>query len=206
MTAWGIDEGDVVWAAGTFVASDRLLMFTRSPRLSGLVGAFAERTIDLIDTSLAIGEAFDLATAEGVHLDRIGAILQLPRYGYADDRYRLLLQIQAQLVLSSTTTTTTILRIVELFTGSPAISYADAYPMGYRIAPVKIESVDEALFLRLIRDATAAAYGVQVILGDADAVIGDYSSDPLDLDASDIGDYSTDPIAGAGTGSYTFNA
>lgn len=202
--AWGFEWGEVLWGAEAFEASDRLLMFVRSPRLSGFVGVFGERTSDAIDTAVLACAAFDLETAEGVHLDRLGAILQLPRYGYADDRYRVLLQIQAQLVLSSTTTTTTILRIVELFSGNAPLSYANAYPMGYRVGVELDDPTDAALLLQILGNATAAAYGVQVIVGDAESVIGDYSADPLTLAAKDVGDYSADPIAGAGTGAYSF--
>lgn len=186
-----------------YVASDRLLMFVRSPRFSAYVDASGDRFNDLRGVAEAIGPAFDVETATGDRLDKIGGILQLPRYGYDDDRYRVLLQIQAQIVLSSTTTTPTILRIVELYTEAPAISYADAYPMAYRVGAAPMAAADEGLFLRLLRDATAAAYGIQVILTDADSVIGDYSDDPLALSANDIGDYSIDPITGAGTGAYT---
>ena len=202
--AWGFEWGEVLWGAEPFEASDRLLMFVRSPRLSGFVGVFGERTSDLIDTSILVCAAFDLDTATGVHLDRIGAILQLPRYGYGDDRYRVLLQIQAQFVLSSTTTTPVILRIVELFTGHAPISYADAYPMGYRVGVQLDDPTDAALLMRIIGDATAAAYGAQVIVADSESVIGDYSADPLALAAKDIGDYSASPIAGAGLGAYSF--
>lgn len=203
--AWAFDAGDVVWGDEPFVASDRLLMFTRSPRLSGIVDVLGERTSDLIDAAVATCAAFDLETATGVHLDRLGAILQLPRYGYDDDRYRVLLQIQAQLVLSSTTTTPVILRIVELFSGHDPLSYADAYPMGYRVSVELDDPTDAALLMQILGNATAAAYGAQVIVADADSVIGDYSADPLTLAAKDIGDYSTSAIAGAGTGAYSFH-
>lgn len=205
-SAWGFEWGETLWGSEPFEASDRLLMFVRSPRLSGFVGVFGERTSDLIDTSVLTAAAFDLDTAVGVQLDRLGGILQLPRYGYDDDRYRILLQIQAQLVLSSTTTTPVILRIVELFTGYPPLSYADVYPMGYRVGAQLDDPTDAALLVQILGNATAAAYQFQVIVGDAgDAVIGDYSADPLTLEAKDIGDYSADPIAGAGTGSYSFS-
>lgn len=205
MAGWGFDVGEVVWGAESFEASDRLLMFVRSPRLSEFVGVFGERTSDLIDAVVLTCAAFDLDTAVGVHLDRIGAILQLPRYGYDDDRYRVLLQIQAQLVLSSTTTTPVILRIVELFSGHAPLSYADAYPMGYRVGVELDDPTDAALLMQILGNATAAAYGAQVIVADADSVIGDYSADPLTLEAKDIGDYSASAIAGAGTGAYSFH-
>jgi hypothetical protein len=204
-SAWGFEWGTVTWGEGALDASDRLLMFVRSPRLSGFVNVLGDRTSDLIDASILAAAAFDLDTAVGVHLDRLGAILQLPRYGYADDRYRVLLQIQAQLVLSSTTATSVILRIVELFTGHAPLSYADAYPMGFRIGVELDDPTDAALLLQILGNAKAAAYSVEVIVGDAsDTVIGDYSIDPLALAAKDIGDYSIDPIAGAGTGAYSF--
>lgn len=203
MSAWGFEWGEVTWGSEALEASDRLLMFTRSPRLSGFVDALGERTNDLIDVALLTCAAFDLDTAEGVQLDRLGALLQLPRYGYTDARYRLLLQIQAQLVLSSTTTTPVILRIVERFTGHAPVSYADVYPMGYRVG-VELDAVaDTPLLLQILGSATAAAYGFEVVVGDATAVIGDYSA-PLTLAAKDIGDYSASAIAGAGTGAYSF--
>jgi hypothetical protein len=204
-SAWGFEWGEVLWGAEPFEASDRLLMFVRSPRLSGFVGVFGERTSDLIDTSVLTCAAFDLETATGVHLDRLGALLQLPRYGYDDDRYRVLLQIQAQFVLSSTTTTPVILQIIALFSGHAPLSYADAYPMGYRVGVELDDPTDAALLMQILGNATAAAYGAQVIVGDSESVIGDYSDDPLALAAKDIGDYSADPIAGAGTGAYSFS-
>lgn len=204
-SAWGFEWGEILWGAESFEASDRTLMFVRSPRLSGFVDVFGERTNDLIDTSILTCAALDLDTAEGVHLDRIGAILQLPRYGYADARYRVLLQIQAQFVLSSTTTTPVILQIVALFSGHDPLSYADAYPMGYRVGVELDDPTDAALLMQILDNATAAAYGAQVIVADAESVIGDYSDDVLDLLPKDIGDYSADPIAGAGTGAYSFH-
>jgi hypothetical protein len=202
---WGFEWGAVTWGSEALEASDRLLMFTRSPRLSGFVDVFGERTNDLIDASILTRAAFDLDTAEGVQLDRLGAILQLPRYGYTDARYRVLLQIQAQLVLSSTTTTPVILRIVELFTGHAPLAYADAYPMGYRVNVELDDPTDTPLLLQILGNATAAAYGFEVVIGDSLAVIGDYSASALSLAAKDIGDYSASAIAGAGTGAYSFS-
>lgn len=203
--AWGFEWGEVLWGSEPLEASDRLLMFVRSPRLSGFVDVFGRRTSDLIDVAVQAAAAFDLNTAAGVHLDRIGAILQLPRYGYSDARYRVLLQIQAQFVLSSTTTTPVILRIIELFSTNAPLSYADAHPMGYRVGVALDDPTDAALLVRILDDATAAAYGAQIIVGDTNSVIGDYSVSELALAPKDIGDYSTNPIAGAGTGAYSFN-
>ncbi len=203
MSAWGSTWG-LLWGGDAFEASDRLLMFVRSPRLGAFVRVFGDRTQALLDELPAISAAFGLDAATGDRLDRIGEILQLPRYGYGDDRYRILLQIQAQLVLSSTTTTPVILRIVELFTGYAPVSYADVYPMGYTIGATLDDPADAALLLQILQTATAAAYGVQVVVSAPSALIGDYSADPLDLAPTDIGDYSASPLAAAGPGSYSF--
>lgn len=205
MTEWSSPWG-TLWGAVPLVPSDRLLMFVRSPRLSAFVDVFGDRWTVLTDTHIAVAASFDLDNAVGDQLDRLGGILQRPRLGYGDDRYRTLVQIQAQLVLSSTTTTPTIMRIVELFTGYAPTMYADVYPMGYRIGAQLDEPTDAALLLQILREATAAAYEVEVVVSDGDAVIADYGDDPLDLDPSDIGDYSADPIDGAGTGAYSFGA
>lgn len=202
--AWGFEWGEVVWGDGAFVASDRLLMFTRSPRLAALVDTYGDRTQALLDEAALVGAAFDLDNATGVHLDRIGAILQLPRYGYGDTRYRTLLQVQAQLVLSSTTATPIILRIAELFSGHAPLTYADAYPLGYRISVVLDDPDDADLLLQILASATAAAYGIEVIVAAADSLIGDYSTAPLTLTTGDVGDYSTAPITGARPGAYSY--
>lgn len=205
-SSWGFEWGSAYWGELELAASDRLLMFVRSPRFSGLVDALNDRTISLTDAAAQVAAAFDLDTAVGVPLDRIGEILQLPRFGYSDDRYRTLLQIQAQLILSSATTTPVILRIVELFSGHAPTLYADAYPMGFRVGAQLDDPTDAALLVELIGKAKAAAYAATVIVSGPldETVIGDYSTDPLDLEPKDIGDYSADPIAGAGAGAYSF--
>lgn len=206
MTAanWGFEWGDAYWGEEQLDVRSRLLKFVRSPRLTAMVQAFADRTENHLDTASDVAAAFDLDTAVGVHLDRLGEILQLPRYGYDDDRYRTLLQIQVQLVLSSTTTTSTILEIVALFTGADPLSYADHYPMGFEVGAALADPTDSALLLEILNSAKAAAYEVTLIAASSDALILDYVADPLTLEAKDVGDYRAAPITGAGVTSYTF--
>jgi len=47
--------------------------------------------------------AFDIETAIGVQLDIIGSIIDLPRSGLADDRYRIFLRIQTEILLGQVT-------------------------------------------------------------------------------------------------------
>lgn len=198
---WGFEWGEY-WGDSSFSASSRLLNFVRNTTFSALVDTFADRTEDLIDVSVEVATAFDLDAAVGVQLDRLGEILQLPRYGYADDRYRVLLQIQAQLVLSSTTTTAVILRIVELFTGHAPTSYADAYPMAYIVGAQLDDPADAALLLELLHNATAAAYGFSVITSEAGGFVLDFEGDPID--GASITDFEGNPIADAGLLGYQF--
>lgn len=48
-----------------------------------------------------VKNAFDLSTAVGDQLDKIGSVMGLPRQGYPDARYRVFLEIQRDLLLSS---------------------------------------------------------------------------------------------------------
>jgi hypothetical protein len=205
MTAanWGFEWGDAFWGEEQLDARTRLLKFVRSPRMIAVTNTFADRTENYLDVASDVAAAFDIDNAVGVHLDRIGEIVQLPRYGASDARYRVLLQIQIQLILSSTTTTNVILRVVELFTGFPAISYQESYPMGFAVGAI-VSAADSVLLLQLLGQAKAAAYNVELItVEDEDWLEGDYSADPLTLDAGDVGDYSASAIAGADAGAYS---
>lgn len=199
---WGFEWGDAYWGAAQIAASDRILMFCRGPRFIALVQLFSQRTENLLDAVADVCSAFDVETATGVHLDRLGEILQLPRNGAEDDRYRILLQIQIELVLSSTTTTPTIMRIVELFTGHPPSAYAEHYPMAYTIGATLDDPADAAVLLEILGRATAAAYGYSLLAEDEDALILDFEGDPID--GAGTLDFEGDPIAGAGTLGYLF--
>lgn len=128
----------------------RLLMFVRAgPRFVGIVNALATRTERMIAACIAIREAFDLDTAEGVQLDRIGGIVQLPRFGYSDARYRALLRVQIDILLSSTSGAETLLRVFEAITGSPAAEYLEHYPAQFMIGgyvdPADVSTVRDFL-------------------------------------------------------------
>lgn len=179
--------------------AERLLQFVRlGPNASGLVRAKSVRTELLLLAAASIRAAFDVTTATGDRLDRLGSILQLARNGADDDRYRVLLQIQIQLVLASQTSTPTIQRIVELYTGAPPLAYSEHYPMGYRIetaAGLTAAQVDE--LTGLLGLATAAAYEVALATASADALIVDDTAAAVSP-ATTI-DSSAGTLVGAGT-------
>jgi hypothetical protein len=191
---------------GTTMA-DRLLAFVRNTNFRSLISVFADRTQGLVDAGVDVSEAFDLESAVGAQLDRLGEILQRPRLTYDDDRYRTLLQIQVELVLSSGTSVPTILRIVELFTGHDPVAYSEEYPMGFTVDAVLDDPDDTPLLVQLIGEAKAAAYGATVGVSDADGLVLDYTeaSEVDDDEANFILDYTEDDeVVDSGTLGYEF--
>lgn len=90
-----------------------------------LVCVFVEDLGTYLDVLSDVRDAFDLSSAVGAQLDVIGRIVGLPREGYADARYRTLLEIQIELILSVnrdggnwTGTSENILRICRKFIGT----------------------------------------------------------------------------------------
>jgi len=207
MTAYSANEYGVIYygATGMFPAASRLLHFVRNTRFVALVEALALRTDTQRFMALDVTGAFDVDAGVGAQLDRIGGILQLERIaGATDSRYRTLLQIQIELILSSGGTTSTIQRIVELYTGTSPTSYTELYPMSYTIGAVLGPSADAAELLTLLGRATAAAYGYAIVATSLDALILDFSGNAIA--GAGILDFSGDAIAGAGILDYMFAA
>lgn len=201
---WGFEWGDAAWGEEQIQARARLLAFVRNTNLSALVNTFADRTEDFLDTASDVAASIDLDNATGVHLDRLGALLQLPRYGASDERYRVLLRVQSQLILSSTTTTPVVLRIVALFSGQNPTMYSENYPMGFAVGAVVAEA-DVPLLLELLGKAKAAAYEVTLVASFNDEfLIADYThADPID--GAGVVDYThADPVADAPSVSYEY--
>lgn len=159
MTAYGSGPP---WGSGSFWGSggdfrntmiSRLLMFVQhGPKFTAIVNALATRTENLIAASNTIAAAFDLDTAVGVQLDRLGEILQRPRFGMTDDRYRDLLHVQIDLILSSTASAETLLSVFERITGAPASEYSEHYPAQFVIGGY-VDPADATLLADFLRRA-----------------------------------------------------
>jgi hypothetical protein len=184
MSGWG--SGDP-WGSGSDFTQRmvaRLLMFVQhGPRFVALVNALATRTGDLRDAASTIVAAFDIDTAVGVQLDTLGAILQRPRYGMTDDRYRDLLHVQIDLILSSTASAETLLAVVERITGAPAPTYTEHYPAQFRIGAI-VDPDDVTLLRSLLRQAKGwgiygglIAYPEGVAPGEGGVLLGDIVAD-----------------------------
>lgn len=201
-TDWGSEWGEY-WGDHVSTGSDRILQFCRGDRFSALMNLFADRTDDMIATAVEIQQAFDLESATGDRLDKLGEILVRPRRGLNDTRYRTLLQIQVQLLLTSASTTPTIQRIVELYTGAAPTEYAENYPMGYSIGALINDPADLPLLEQLINEATSAAYRSTIHVVSAGWLRLDYTPASPVADAGILGYTPSAPVAGAGTLSYT---
>lgn len=150
---WG--SGDPWGAPGELTAAmlTRLLMFVRhDPTFVSLVNTFSTRTELMRDAARTVIAAFDLDTAVGVQLDTIGAIVQRPRYGLADARYRALIKAHIDLILSSTAGAETLLAVVLAITGVTAPTYTEHYPAQFRIGAI-VDPADVSLLRSLLRQA-----------------------------------------------------
>ncbi len=168
---------------------DRLLQVDRAgPIFKALHRIFVERSEDLITLARKVRDSFWIEKAVGAQLDILGALLQRPRLeAETDDRYRVILQIQIDLILSSAGNVDTILSVVEKFTGEPALSYIENYPASFMI-DVLVANGEAATLADLVR--RARILGVQ---GNVFAA-GALDENPFILDSAGP----AGPIANAG--------
>jgi hypothetical protein len=93
------------------------------------------------DVMVEVRDAFELQTAVGDQLDKLGSIVGLPRQGFADDRYRDFLNIQVALLLSYerdgadwTGTVNNVLTICRTFVGAgPVITLLNTPPYAFTL-------------------------------------------------------------------------
>lgn len=142
--------------------------------LAGQLGDVAEAYQAAIDDVI---ESFDLDQAVGVQLDKIGEIVQYERQGESDDRYRRLVRMQIQTILSSAGTTAVLLEIVRIWTDLDAPSYAE--PESGR-AELQIAAIlelgldDSGPLLTFLRRAKPGGVRLTLFEQDAHALLLDY--------------------------------
>lgn len=157
----------------------------------------------------AVLDSFDPATATGDRLDKIGAVVGLPRRGFSDARYRLFLQIQAQILLARADDETPrpgsgegLLRIARLFvgTGAPAITFTLTPPFSFQMTVTGV-TIGEAFQLAdfLGRAVDAAVYGMITFTTASNSL---YAS--RNVAVADSGLYASRNVAVAGAASYAY--
>lgn len=136
---------------------------------------FAEQAGEYMDVVAEVKAAFKLETAVGIQLDVIGSLVDLPRSGEGDTRYRLLLEIQIELLLSSrpglpnwTGTVNNILTICRRFIGAAVVQpvvYHPTPPYGYMLqVPSYGTLADLQTLIRFLCKATWAGVLGQIIV------------------------------------------
>ena len=155
---WGLSSGDGPERACAF-AQDRVLVqmddTTGNRKFRDMLCELVAGLGNFEDAALDVSRSFNLDTAVGDQLDKLGRILKLPRRGFDDDRYRTFLFIQRDLILSSkreeanfTGTHNNLLRIVRTFIGAgpDPIVLKNYQPYSYTLSIPGI-ALDELLIL-----------------------------------------------------------
>jgi len=140
-------------------ASQRVLMQIKTPaqtqhNFHDLVCVMVEPLGHIRSVLQQMVAAFDLSSAVGDQLDKLGSVMGLPRQGYTDTRYRTFLEIQRDLLLSVqreganwTGTANNILTIARTFVGpGPSIQFQNTPPYAYTLSLPTLP-VDEVLLL-----------------------------------------------------------
>jgi hypothetical protein len=116
------------------------------------------------DVARDVRDAFDLSTATGDRLDKIGSVIGLPRQGFNDADYQTLLTLQTDLLRSVergeanwTGTAESVLSIIRTFIGpaAPSIVVTNLPPYGFTLS---IPTVTQAQLEILVRFICTALY------------------------------------------------
>lgn len=134
----------------------------------------AEAFGDFQAVAFAVRDAFDVDTAVGVQLDMIGSVVGLSRQGATDDRYRVFLNIQIELLLSAargdanwTGTHNNILTICRTFIGDAEplpVVLKNFPPYSFLLSVPGVTLSELQTLVRFICQATYAGVLGQVIV------------------------------------------
>lgn len=97
-----------------------------------LITALVGRVQDLENACETLKHRLDIDSMTGVQLDGIGKIVGQPRYGYADDYYRLLLKMRVA-INRSQGLTEQLINVVKYLTNSPTVQIREVYPAGFQV-------------------------------------------------------------------------
>ncbi len=130
-----------------------------------LASSFLDRCQELEDEAHPMLAQRSITLAEGDRLDRIGALVVVPRGGRTDTDYRL--RIRAELaILQSTGTALDLIIILQLLTGHTDIKLDEYFPKSVYIRAqnfVLADTTEAQTMQVLLRRAVSAATGLQLI-------------------------------------------
>lgn len=214
-STWGLPS---LWGtAGVFcgLVEDRVLVqMDDAPAnrvFRDLLCVLADGFETYLDVANLVKVAFDLSLASGEQLDAIGSVVGLPRQGYSDARYRTFLQIQIQLLLSSTReegawtgTHENLLSIVRTFVGAgpPTITLVRSGPYSFQLTiPGIVLSELQILIGFLCRAIYAGVLGQVIVIVAPDSLWNSPSLGPF-VDEGFWGS-ATIPIAPSATWNFS---
>jgi hypothetical protein len=103
-----------------------------------LITIIGDKYQELYDVFDDIENAFDIDTAVGDQLDKIGGLLGFPRYGYGDSDYRKILKAIASILFPNRGNAKTLLDIIHALLDPDVeqVIYQENYPASYLITLV----------------------------------------------------------------------
>lgn len=158
---WGMGPVGEFELADCATAKKRLLMQHKglsTENLLKLACIIGRLWGNVRDEFAAVRDAFDLDTAVGDQLDKIGSVVDLPRSSLDDTDYRKFLNIQIQLILNSTGTGENIIGIIRTYlgpTGNPVV-YISAPPYHFSISALDMAEADWDILVPFLRKALIA--------------------------------------------------
>lgn len=158
---------------------------TANRKFRDLMIDFADGAGRYRDVCFAIRSSLDFDSASGEQLDKVGAVVGLSREGFTDDRYRVFLDIQILLLISSsrddanwTGTVQNIVTICRKFIGTTGlpVRLTNNPPYSYEVDVPGLVLSEASLLARFLTTATYAGVLGQLVILVADNGLWDSDS------------------------------
>ncbi len=202
---WGSGPSGPLELADCQTAQDRLLMQHRglsTENLLKLACIVGRVWGNVRDEAVDVRNAFDLDTAVGDQLDKIGRLVNLPRNSLDDTDYRRFINIQIQLILQSTGSGPNIIAIIRTYlgpTGNPVV-FINSPPYHFTISALDMTEADWDILIPFLRKALVAGVLGVAIGGGAGSIV--WGSQTAGAPISPTGVWGSQsagaPIAGTG--------
>lgn len=177
---------------------------TANRKFRELMIDFADGASRFRDVCFAVRIAFDLDSAAGDQLDKIGFVVGLSREGFTDARYRVFLEIQILLLISAsrddanwTGTVQNIVTICRKFIGTTvdSVILTNSPPYSYTIQVPGLVLSEAFLLARFFTTANyAAVLGLMIVIISSDSL---WESNVAPITDGGVWESNVVPIAGA---------
>jgi len=139
-----------------------MTQYKNATNLKKILGTFIDQVQDLEDVLQGYNTETALSTATGQQLDNMGKILNVPRSGYSDSVYRIILYTKIAQIFSEGNIEN-LISIYKTLMGANVIELNEQYPASITLLARDPSPIgDESLIVVAIREAKLA--GVEVAL------------------------------------------